>query len=72
MKREEYTAKSFYKMQLEELHNLLWEMDCFHVNELNRSNNEEIKWTDCGSLGHIIENLKDIVEFTHGQIEDKS
>ena len=57
------TAKQHYEKQLEMLHNLLWKMECFHVNQLNRSNDQIINWGDCGSLGHVIDELQSIINF---------
>ena len=64
------TAKQHYEEQLKTLHDLLWEMDCYHVNELNRSNEEDINWSDCGTIGHIIESMKEIVRFAYGREEE--
>lgn len=63
MKRTSETAKQHYDKQLETLHNLIWKMECFNVNEMNRSKEEEINWADCGSMGHIIEKTQEIVRF---------
>ena len=41
------TAKQHYKKQLEMFHDLLWKLECFHVNQLNRSNDQIINWGDC-------------------------
>lgn len=63
MKRKQETATEHFRKQLETLHNLTWEMDCYHVNELNRMNEQKINWADCGSLEHIIELMENAVRF---------
>lgn len=60
MKKE--TARQHYKNQLETLHDLLWEMDCFHVEQFNRLKTESVSWGDCGKMAFIIEQLKSISE----------
>ena len=61
------TTKQHYQKQLEQLHNMLWELECYHVNELNRSNNQRIKWTDCGTMNHILVELNEIICFAKGK-----
>ena len=57
------TAKQHYQKQLETLHNLTWALDCYHVNEINRSRENEITWSDCADMGNVITQLTEIVRF---------
>ena len=66
-KKTGYTAKDLYKMQLEELNELVWRLDCYHVNELNRIKEEDVNFGNCGFIGSVIEKLQEIVNQDEGK-----
>lgn len=66
-KKAGYTAKDLYKMRLEQLHELVWKLDCYHVNELNRIKEEDVNFGNCGFIGYVIEKLQEIVDQVEGK-----
>lgn len=60
-------AKRLYERQLEQLHELVWRLDCYHVNELNRIKEEDVNFGNCGFIGSVIEKLQEIANQVEGK-----